>query len=359
MNFANRLMGLFVLILLISGNVMAAQRMVVLESFTNTGCVYCPPEDQILDQITHNSDYDSMVAIVRYHVNWPDPSDPYYLFDSGENNARTSYYSVTGVPYGRIDGNLAPNYSSYVTIINNEYNDEESPVTMSLSGDFNPDSDTGYVIVTTFAEADSGYTSLKLRVVLAESGIHWVHPPSVAIHNQTFRDLTPNANGRAITLTVGESRYDTFTFVARSPINADSCEIVAFIQSDRTSPSPTKRILQGTKITIPNLSLLDPTGVNDRAEIPNNFALQQNYPNPFNAQTQIGFNTKGGAVKLEVFNITGAKVTTLIDGNLAGGHHTVIWDGRNSRGTSVSSGMYFYRLNDPAGSQVRRMTLLK
>jgi hypothetical protein len=298
-----------------------------------------------------------MVAIIRYHVNWPGPSDPYYLYNTGENAARWNYYSVNGVPYARVDGNIAAtSYGSYVTYINNEYNNNESPVTMSLSGDYNPVNDTGHIIVTTFTEADSGYTSLKLRLVTAESRIHWTHPPSVGIHNQTFRDMIPNTAGKTITLTVGETRYDTFTFAARSPINSDSTELVAFIQSDRTSPSPTKRILQATKIRVNDLIA---TGINDGAEIPKEFSLQQNYPNPFNAQTQIGFNTKGGAVKLEVFNITGAKVTTLIDGNLAGGHHAVIWDGRDSRGTSVSSGVYFYRLNDPAGSQVRRMTLLK
>lgn len=298
-----------------------------------------------------------MVAIIRYHVNWPGPNDPYYLFNTSENAARWNYYSVSGVPYGRVDGNIAaPSYSNYVAFINNEYNNNESPVTMSLSGDFNPATDTGHVIVTTFTEADSGYTSLKLRVSLDESRIHWTHPPSVGIHNQTFRDMIPNTTGKTITLTVGETRYDTFTFVTRSPINSDSSEIAAFIQSDRTSPSPLKRILQATKI---NVNALIPTGVDDRAEIPKAFSLQQNYPNPFNAQTQIGFNTKGGAAKLEVFNITGAKVTTLIDGNLAGGHHSVIWDGRDSRGSSVSSGVYFYRFVDPSGSQVRRMTLLK
>jgi hypothetical protein len=65
--------------------------------------------------------------------------------------------------------------------------------------------------------------------------------------------MIPSATGKAITLTVGETRYDTFTFVARSPINSDSCEIVAFIQSDRTSPSPAKRILQAAKIRVPSL----------------------------------------------------------------------------------------------------------
>jgi hypothetical protein len=227
---------------------------------------------------------------------------------------------------------------------------------MSITGDFNPATDTGHVIISTFAEADSGYTSLKLRVLVDENRIHLTHPPSVAIHNQTFRDMIPGAAGKSITLTVGETRYDTFTFVTPTQLNSDSCEVVAFIQSDRTSPSPAKRILQAAKIGVPTLQIV---GINDRTEMPTKYGLQQNYPNPFNAQTRIGFDTKGGDVKLEVYNITGAKVTTLIDGVLQGGHHSIIWNGNDNMGTPVSSGVYFYRLVDQSGSQVRRMTLLK
>ena len=301
-----------------------------------------------------NSDYDSSLAIIRYHVNWPWASDPYYLFNTSENGARTNYYNVgsIGVPYARVDGNIAPaSYSGYVSAINTDLNNE-SPVTMSLSGDYNPVTDTGHVIVTTFTEADSGYSTLRLRVCVDENHIHLTHPPSVAIHNQTFRDMIPGSAGKTITLTVGETRYDTFTFTTPSPINSDSSEIAAFIQSDRTTPAPAKRILQATKIRVNDLMA---QGINDRTEIPKQFSLQQNYPNPFNVQTQIGFDTKGGAVKLEVYNITGAKVTTLIDGDLPGGHHSIIWDGRNNNGTPASSGVYFYRYSDPNGSQVRRI----
>ena len=157
------------------------------------------------------------------------------------------------MPDAVIDGNIAAeNYGSYQSQINSERN-QQSPLTMSLSGNFNSVTDTGHVIVTTYEQADSGYTSLRLRVVLDESRIHWVHSPGVSIHNQTFRDMMPNATGKTIALTLGQSRYDTFTFVARSPINHDSSEIVAFIQSDRTTPSPVKRILQAAKINVTQL----------------------------------------------------------------------------------------------------------
>jgi hypothetical protein len=73
--------------------------------------------------------------------------------------------------------------------------------------------------------------------------------------------------------------------------------------------------------------------------------LHQNYPNPFNPSTTIYLDLpKAGQVQLEVFNILGAKVTTLLDDYLLPGSHSVSWDGRDASGKGVSSGVYFVRM---------------
>jgi len=85
-----------------------------------------------------------------------------------------------------------------------------------------------------------------------------------------------------------------------------------------------------------------------------------NYPNPFNPETQIEFVTrKRDNVKLEIYNLKGQKVKTLLDGVIDSGTHKLIWDGRNDSNQRVASGFYFYRVVDSAGARTRKMILMK
>ncbi len=94
--------------------------------------------------------------------------------------------------------------------------------------------------------------------------------------------------------------------------------------------------------------------------LPQSFVLYQNYPNPFNPTTTISFSlAEAGEVSLEVFNMLGQKVKTLLAGCVTAGSHTVEWDATDNRGDKVASGVYFYRLTSTEGSQTRKMALLK
>jgi PKD repeat protein len=91
------------------------------------------------------------------------------------------------------------------------------------------------------------------------------------------------------------------------------------------------------------------------SDMPNSSTLHQNYPNPFNPTTEISFTLSSAShVKLEVFNIVGQQVATLVDGQLGGGYHTFTFDGN-----SVASGVYFYRLTTEDYAETRSMVLLK
>jgi len=86
--------------------------------------------------------------------------------------------------------------------------------------------------------------------------------------------------------------------------------------------------------------------------------LRQNLPNPFNPTTSIAFDLpQAGAARLEVFDVQGRHVRTLVHGNLAAGAHTAVWDGRDGRKQRVSSGVYFYRLVHASDTRVRKMVL--
>ena len=94
--------------------------------------------------------------------------------------------------------------------------------------------------------------------------------------------------------------------------------------------------------------------------LPKDYALDQNYPNPFNPSTKLAFALPNRAhVELTVFNVLGQKVSTVVNGEYPAGNHTVTWDGTNSSGGSVSSGVYFYRIEAEGFSQTRKMMLLK
>jgi hypothetical protein len=86
----------------------------------------------------------------------------------------------------------------------------------------------------------------------------------------------------------------------------------------------------------------------------------QNYPNPFNPITEISFSLpNAGHVKLEVYNIMGQRVTTLVDEYREAGTHSVTWNSKNDAGHEVSSGVYFYRLESGSFTETRKMVLLK
>ncbi len=94
--------------------------------------------------------------------------------------------------------------------------------------------------------------------------------------------------------------------------------------------------------------------------IPEDFLLTQNFPNPFNSVTTIRFGLPvGERVRLEIFNILGQKVRTLVDRIMEAGTYQVQWDGRNGAGVPQASGVYLYRLTAGKFTRVKKMVLLK
>jgi hypothetical protein len=111
-----------------------------------------------------------------------------------------------------------------------------------------------------------------------------------------------------------------------------------------------------------------PTGLGDAAgggsALPRAFALGQNFPNPFNPSTTIRYRVPAGAgealhVTLDVFDLRGRRVCTLVDAERAAGEYAVQWNGRGERGESLASGVYLYRIHAGDFEATRRMMLLK
>lgn len=94
--------------------------------------------------------------------------------------------------------------------------------------------------------------------------------------------------------------------------------------------------------------------------IPKEFSLSQNYPNPFNPSTNIEFGLKESRfTKLVIFDILGREVKTLVNENLPAAFYKAVWNGRNSSGNLVSSGVYFYKIETEDFSEVKKLMFLK
>ena len=98
----------------------------------------------------------------------------------------------------------------------------------------------------------------------------------------------------------------------------------------------------------------------DQLGIPKVFALNQNFPNPFNPSTTIRYQLPQAThVSINVYNLLGQMMTTLVDEDQKAGYKAVVWDGTNSSGHSVSSGLYIYRMKAGEFIDVKRMIFLK
>ena len=95
--------------------------------------------------------------------------------------------------------------------------------------------------------------------------------------------------------------------------------------------------------------------------IPTQFALHQNYPNPFNPSTQISFDVPEGSefVRLNIYNVLGKNVSSLINNVVNPGKHKVEWNAKDNEGNPVASGIYFYELSSASFTARKKMLLIR
>ena len=95
---------------------------------------------------------------------------------------------------------------------------------------------------------------------------------------------------------------------------------------------------------------------------PMSISLQGNYPNPFNPATTISFTISSNDevfTSLEVFNVKGQKVKTLVTEPLSSGSYKIVWDGKNEKDENVASGLYYYKLKTDDFNSSGKMLMLK
>ncbi|MFQ5636535.1 MAG: IPT/TIG domain-containing protein [bacterium] len=125
-----------------------------------------------------------------------------------------------------------------------------------------------------------------------------------------------------------------------------SLDVVKY--ASKESSNPPKLVIK-TSTASPSLAkgAESAAGLSSAEEeaIPLEYVLGQNYPNPFNPSTSISFAIpRSGTVKLMIYNLRGRLISTIVSGRVAAGRYKVEWDGTDSNGANVASGLYVYRL---------------
>jgi hypothetical protein len=116
----------------------------------------------------------------------------------------------------------------------------------------------------------------------------------------------------------------------------------------------------GHAVVHKNLTPTIALGTDENQTRPEHFELRQNYPNPFNPTTRIEFSiNRSESVTLQVFNILGQPVCTLVSGYLSAGVHEAAWNGVDDGGVPQASGVYFARIQAGSQSDIIKMTMLK
>ncbi len=299
--------------------------------------------------------YEDSLAVIRYHVWWPSSGDPFYQHNIQENTARTNFYfpGPKFVPRLMIDGAIdgRDSYGTWESIIRDRWS-WEPYLDMELSGNYDPQSREVDLIVRMTAPGYIPPTwDLRIFVVLIESNIYY----GEKYRDQVMRDIIPYYDGDTHTIEQGQTKERNYVFNVDNQLEDTNCELVVFVQNFGNP----KLVLQAAKS---GLLELRPLGVEDdlEAAVPTQSELLQNYPNPFNASTKISYRLREPALtKLEIFNLRGELVRSLVNEVQSPGSYQVNWDGTDSEGTEVSSGLYFYRLTSGEVSQTQKMSLLR
>ncbi len=150
--------------------------------------------------------------------------------------------------------------------------------------------------------------------------------------------------------------FDITTFDASTTPSSNSyADSVSGVKIDNISPSA--QTMYADLI----VGLSAGSGNNDNETLlPVTIELSQNYPNPFNPATTISFTTsRRTRATVEIYNLIGQNVRTLLNGEVDAGTTSVTWDGHNNHGHKAASGVYFYKLTAGSAQQVKKMILLR
>jgi len=135
--------------------------------------------------------------------------------------------------------------------------------------------------------------------------------------------------------------------VIKARPNASAIQVINALKATASNAgSPNNLIGWGTIDAVAAINYISATDSHGDGPLPTSYRLDHNYPNPFNPKTTIRYTVSGPSlVTLKVYDMLGREVTTLVDENQFAKTYSAVWDGTDSKGQSVASGVYLYRLS--------------
>ena len=184
-------------------------------------------------------------------------------------------------------------------------------------------------------------------------------PLSMTYHSDSMSQGSSSLTDRVLSCSIGTIAPGGNADIVLKVI-ADSIDLVlnnVIATAGEHDPIPQNNSAQTTVEIVDNLTSIISDG---EIGLPKEFHLSQNYPNPFNPSTTIEFSLPSKSfVIIDIINVNGQTVNQLVRREVAAGNYQLIWDGLNSSGNQVSSGMYFYRIKTDNHIESKKMLLLK
>jgi hypothetical protein len=275
--------------------------------------------------------------------------DPFFQYDSTENRDRMEFYSIGGSSHLYIDGIVDAGFyhGPWDSLFDMRY-DVPSPLEITLSGSFDPISRNVDLDAVLTATDSIEWDDLHFHCVLIESRIHWPAPNGLQVHNEVMRDMVPDAEGQAFSISEGDTVIFERRLIVDTRLDADSCDIVMFVQS-----SGTRNILQAAIVSLSELHRVAVS--DDAAGPPLPSRVNSCQPNPFNTSTTIRYSlSEESEATIGIYDIHGRRLETIRDGFRPPGEYGLMWDA-----SALPSGIYFARLEGRPRSQGLKMILLK
>jgi len=329
-------------------NEAAPERTILLEEFTSQGCGICPTSFRQIAEET--ADY-NVVMIVYHHydsmatddtneyVNKFTSSLPKFLVDRSLDHALTTYEVLSQVVKRAV---LPPE------------------MTIELKRAYDAVSRKVELDITLRALTDLEPPCL-LYVIMKEDRLNYeqnyegkkTYP---YYHFDVVREFITGPKGELLsdaTIEEGTVIQKTYSFTLNEVHVSDFCGFVVFVNRnifDGYGP-----VLQAAETPLYGA---EPLGV--AAAKPADYILHTVYPNPFNPETTIEYTLPSAChVRLGVYDILGRLVTVLTDDDKSAGRYSAVWNGRDSDGNTLSSGVYFYQLNVGNTTEYGKMMLVR
>jgi len=321
--------------------------------FTNSACGPCVGAGDMMTE--YMAEQGNSVALMRIHTWWPNPDDIMYTYNPEHNNAYIGEFGITGVPDFWLDGfedidsqgievvealEAAKHWASPMKVTPISWDGSVLTVEVDVEEELPPGDD------------------LHLVCCITEDNIEHDGGNEELIHHQAFRYAYPaGIDGIPISYDLGPTLYQVD--MPWDPNGGgwvfENLRATCYVQ-DRDPPGPKRIIESGTRLLS---DITDVTSVTADATVPATRILGS-FPNPFNPHARIRIALgRDGPVRVNIFDLQGRLITTLFEGLSEARVHELIWDGTDTEGNPVASGVYVVSLNGAANADSRKIVLLK